>query len=152
MTKHRRNNSGPGETRIGRRLAGFGLVLALLTMPVSYRGGSDLAHPHSFVQFLVDAAAGSMNHHVDKSLVGNAGHAGAGTHERVSWSTAPSGVPVLDQLGPANERASALGIALVAVLLLWAAGRVSIVKSETPLVGLAPRPTPPPPKGISAGI
>src|SRR5687768_1470509 len=43
------------------------LGLALLTTPVSYRAGTDVAHAHSFVHFLSDAASGAMDHHRRRS-------------------------------------------------------------------------------------
>jgi hypothetical protein len=39
------------------------LCFALTGTPVSYRGGASDAHPHMFLEFLVDAATGSFDHH-----------------------------------------------------------------------------------------
>jgi hypothetical protein len=39
------------------------LVLATLLMPVSYRAGSDISHPHTIFQGLVDLITGEPHHH-----------------------------------------------------------------------------------------
>jgi hypothetical protein len=39
------------------------LCFALIGTPVSYRGGASDAHPHMFLEFLMDASAGSFTHH-----------------------------------------------------------------------------------------
>ena len=132
----------------GRRLAALGLVFALLTMPVSYRAGTEVAHPHSFLHFLSDAAAGSMNHHLQ--LAG--GQAEVAVRSPISLSAASIGAPMLDQLGPVNERISALGIALFAAWLSWAATRSVRSGSESRLTGLAPRPPAPPPRFFGSAV
>ncbi|HEV2067558.1 MAG TPA: hypothetical protein VGR08_12050, partial [Thermomicrobiales bacterium] len=49
----------PGFTR----LIFLAAALALLTMPVEYRGGAEEAHPHAVVQFWAEASRGSLSHH-----------------------------------------------------------------------------------------
>ncbi len=39
------------------------LCFALIGTPVTYRGGASGAHPHMFLEFLMDASAGSFTHH-----------------------------------------------------------------------------------------
>ena len=39
------------------------LCFALVGTPVTYRGGASDAHPHMFLEFLLDASAGSFTHH-----------------------------------------------------------------------------------------
>lgn len=39
------------------------LCFALIGTPVSYRGGASDAHPHMFLEFLLDASGGSFAHH-----------------------------------------------------------------------------------------
>jgi hypothetical protein len=129
-------------TPAGRRLVAFGLAFALLTMPVSYRAGTDVAHPHSFIQFLSEAAAGSMNHH----LQSGGGYGEVSTPAPVSINAAPPGVPALDQLGPVNERSSALAIGLLAAWLAWAVASLAVPVGELKLVGIVPGPPKPPPE------
>jgi hypothetical protein len=146
IRQHRR--SMDREAGTGGRVVAIGLVLALLSMPVNYHAGTDRAHPHSFVQFLQDAASGSMNHHLvrGESAGEHAAHPAADAPDRATASSAPIGAPVLDQLGPANERASALGLALLAALLLWSVVRSRIQAAELVLRGRSVRPASPPPK------
>jgi hypothetical protein len=39
------------------------MLLSLLVMPVTYRGGAEQPHPHVFFQLWIDAAHGSFDHH-----------------------------------------------------------------------------------------
>src|SRR5688572_22851490 len=92
------------------------LGLALLATPVSYRAGTDIAHAHSFLHFLSDAASGSMDHH----RRWNAHHAAAHGQPRAETprrvSAAPPGTPVIEPFRGALERATAIGLALLAAL------------------------------------
>lgn len=62
------------------------LCFALIGTPVSYRGGAPDAHPHMFLEFLIDATTGSFSHHHrDRSAetAGSpAGHAHTHTGDR----------------------------------------------------------------------
>jgi hypothetical protein len=39
------------------------LCFSLIGTPVTYRGGATNPHPHMFLEFLIDAEAGSFDHH-----------------------------------------------------------------------------------------
>ena len=39
------------------------LCFSLIGTPVTYRGGAANPHPHMFLEFLIDAEAGSFDHH-----------------------------------------------------------------------------------------
>lgn len=39
------------------------LCASLVGTPVTYRGGASHPHPHMFLEFLMDAAAGTFDHH-----------------------------------------------------------------------------------------
>jgi hypothetical protein len=127
------------------------LALTLLTTPVSYRAGTETAHPHSFAQFLSDAADGTMDHH-RRSGEHRQHVASEGTDETSVVSTGPPGVPTLDKLGPANERASALGLALLLALFVFASGRAMSFECGGRLVGLVVRPPAPPPRRILGSV
>ena len=138
------------EAGLGGRVVAIGLVLALLTMPVNYRAGTDRAHPHSFVQFLIDASHGSMNHHLVRAepTSVHAAHAAVETPTRPLVGSTPIGAPAFDQLGPANERFSVLGLALLAALVIWAATRANVEATELTLHGRSLRPASPPPRRL----
>lgn len=38
-------------------------VLSMLLMPVDYRGGAAVSHPHATIQLIADLAGGSLDHH-----------------------------------------------------------------------------------------
>lgn len=78
------------------------LCFALLGSPVSYRGGAADAHPHMFLEFVMDASAGvfahhhgepsaeAENHRADHSHTHGHGHDGA-TADQPSQSAAEAG-------------------------------------------------------------
>jgi len=44
------------------------LVGLLLLMPMNYRAGTDLAHPHAFFQGILDTFSGTAHHHGDADV------------------------------------------------------------------------------------
>ncbi len=38
-------------------------VLSMLLMPIDYRGGAAVSHPHATIQLIADLAGGSLDHH-----------------------------------------------------------------------------------------
>jgi hypothetical protein len=123
------------------------LALALLSTPVSYRGGSDVAHAHSFLHFLSDAATGSLDHHRRWAADETARH---GEHDRAESATfvvpAPAGVPGIEALGPASERASAIGLAMLLLAAMIAGGLPLILSRSGMVIGRGLRPPVPPPR------
>ena len=94
----------------GRAVAATLLTLALLTMPVSYRAGTDVSHAHSFFQYLSDAASSSMDHHRHRGA-DHDGHSRVESPQRVS--RALPGTPAIEPLKGAVERATVLGLVLI---------------------------------------
>lgn len=71
------------------------LCFALIGTPVTYRGGASDAHAHMFLEFLLDASAGSFTHHHGEpaALVNSSDthdHAHAGDPERESSDREPA--------------------------------------------------------------
>ena len=60
------------------------LCLALIGTPVSYRGGASDVHPHMFLEFLMDASAGSFAHHHGPAPAAPAESTDAHDHARIS--------------------------------------------------------------------
>ncbi len=132
-------------------------ALALLAVPVSYRGGADVAHPHAFLQLWLDAAAGSTDHH--RHHADGRADAHAAPHETRGVATgrdpasdlaalraAEPDRPVLSAMAGGTERATA--IAAVISSLFWSLlARPPLGSSrQVPLRGRGPRPTTPPPR------
>ena len=71
------------------------LCFALAGTPVSYRGGASDAHPHMFLEFLIDATTGAFDHHhhgdAPAETIGSTeAHAHAGDRDSESSGTDPS--------------------------------------------------------------
>ena len=49
--------------RLTHRTIATAVALSLLSMPVTYRGGADAAHPHTIFQLWEDVRIGSFTHH-----------------------------------------------------------------------------------------
>jgi hypothetical protein len=122
------------------------LALALMTTPVSYKAGTDTTHPHAFVQFLVEAAAGTMDHHRTWSHDGHEAHEAARSGEASYVASASSGQPAFDQVTPPYERASGLAISLLLASFVVATGSLLTARRSNRLVGFVVRPPSPPPR------
>lgn len=68
----------PGSAPFQRHTKRPGQVLLLLTgmvsmlmMPVDYRGGADISHPHATAQLLIDLSHGALDHHGGDSRFGH---------------------------------------------------------------------------------
>lgn len=59
--------SGKSTRRVHFLLALVG-ALSMLLMPVDYRGGAAVSHPHATIQLIADLAGGSLDHHADTSV------------------------------------------------------------------------------------
>jgi hypothetical protein len=124
-------------------------ALCLVTMPQSYRGGAELAHPHAVFQFWIQGNHVSADHHHGDET-GEHDHAISAGHsaptETSSVRTNPlDDIPTISQM-TAAERADAIGSVLGAwfVLVLAAATGLFFVRGMGP--GLAPSPERPPPR------
>ena len=133
------------DTPCRRRLVLGAMAALLLVMPVSYRAGAEMTHPHAVFQLLADAEHGVVHHHHHSTAANHA----ADTHDEPTetrWTTghhdgrrasvavrvAPPDTPTLSPLkAPTPPAVSLLG--LVAVMLaavesavwrpLWGAAR-----------------------------
>lgn len=139
------------------------LVAFVVLMPVSYRAGTGVSHPHTIFQGLIDMVTGQPHHHHgdhDQAL-GNAKRAGAGTElnasrmsnqgqgsaERQDPNLSSPDMPTLLGLSsPIDATASihALG-ALVAAILSGSGARAiwGTVRTRSELI---PALEPPPPR------
>lgn len=75
------------------------LCFALIGTPVTYRGGASNAHPHMFLEFLLDASGGSFGHHhgEQRDDDGGAAHEHTAEHHHGSSASEPAaGQPVFD--------------------------------------------------------
>ena len=125
------------------------LAVALTTMPVSYPAGTDTAHPHAFVQFLVEAAAGAMDHHRQRTTDEHEA-LGAQPSEEASYAaSALSGQPALEQITPVNERTSGIAISLALASFAIGGGSLLVAVRSDRLIGLVIRPPSPPPRGAA---
>lgn len=134
------------------------MLLAILTMPVSYRAGTDEAHPHTIYQGIVDAVFGP-HHHPEPSAPA-AGAASPFVAAGVPLGTAAvdgdpvaaGGPDVPQRLGlsnPIDARAPILALgALIAILL---AGRVTRLDQSSLAIprGAVPSLEPPPPRVLA---
>lgn len=71
------------------------LCFALVGTPVSYRGGASHAHPHMFLEFLLDATEGSFDHHHGEQTDADAADAAEHHHHPVD-SAGTDAQPALD--------------------------------------------------------
>ncbi len=85
------------------------LCFALIGTPVTYRGGASDAHAHMFLEFLLDASAGSFTHHhgepaapVESADAHDHAHAGDPEHESSKSEPAPAqpGVTETERFAP----------------------------------------------------
>jgi len=123
------------------------VVVSLLTMPVTYRGGADAAHAHTIFQLWEDVRIGSFTHHV----------AGTDHVDREPWESA-RGAPTstdaveLDQDAPAAGSAftpSVRGTMLTlpsAPSLLVSESFSARVRTSVRLDGITDAPIAPPPR------
>lgn len=152
MSKLSRRGNVRNSPQTWRQRAVVVLALALTTMPVSYRGGTDTAHPHAFLQFLVEAAAGAMKHHrigpVDGHDAHGAQHSEAASEEASYVAAASRGQPAFDQLTPVNERTSAIAISLLVAAFAIGSGALLMASHADRLVGIVVRPQSRPPRRV----
>lgn len=144
---HRTSSAASGWRRFAISLLG----LALVTTPVSYRAGADVAHAHSFIHFLSDAASGSMDHHRRSSARPGTGHRQPHAETPRRFSAAPLGSPVIEPFRGAIERTTAIGLVLLAALFFVGGGTPLSNERARQLFGFDACPPVPPPRPAAIG-
>jgi len=141
------------------------LAALLLVMPVSYRAGTEVAHPHAVFQGWIDAADGSAGHHHHPETTATHRAAGRDHADQIAvrWATGQDGIaagrpaaeadtPTLSALkvplAPAMPLLALAGVLLLLVIStawrpLWAASAL--------LLGAFPWPEAPPPRPLLPG-
>lgn len=124
-------------------------ALSLFALPVQYRGGADVAHPHAVFQLWLDAADGSTNHHgpaaTEREHAADDGHPDAPARSVLAVEESPD-TPRLSEARPAVEGFALVltGAALLMALLLV---RSTAAWSASPVwSGRLPNPETPPPR------
>lgn len=105
------------------------LCLTLLGAPVTYRGGASNAHPHMFLEFLMDAGDGHFDHHHHGETREASGHGEdhvAGKHSETA---------ALDASGPSPAAAGQSA----AMLTAFVVGDVSQASMTLPQQSLPER-------------
>jgi hypothetical protein len=135
-------------------------ALILLTMPVNYRGGAELPHPHAFFQFWSSGDKDAFDHHgrrLSEPLrerssepVGFTLAGARGSEQSSSMNSIEPrpDTPLLSEMNWPGERADALALALIASLI-GAAVTVRALRVEAPWSipdGRQPSPETPPPR------
>lgn len=141
------------------------LAALLLVMPVSYRAGTEVAHPHAVFQGWIDAADGSAGHHHHPETT--ATHPAAGRdhaeHSAARWATGQDGIaaggpaaeadtPTLSALKvPLSPAMPLLALAGVLLLLVISAAWRPLWAASASLLGAFPWPEAPPPRPLLPG-
>jgi len=130
-------------------------ALSLLSMPVDYKGGAELAHAHGLFQFWLPGGHAEINlqdHHHGHQTDRDARKSGA---RHADEATAGAKVdplpdrPSLSEMGTPAEKASGIAVSLLLAILAIAATRQSFLRSPTQrLKGLVPLPELPPPRNL----
>jgi hypothetical protein len=123
-----------------RNLLFAAVALGFLTMPVEYRAGAAIAHPHALYQFWIEAAHGTMDHHVHGAAHSHAAPAPAGSADD------PAGdEPTASGLMQPGAGLFALTTVFV-VLLIMQGSLFAPVRWRMPIkTGRCPAPAVPPP-------
>ena len=101
--------------RITDRVIATAVALSLLSTPVTYRGGADVAHAHTIFQLWEDVRIGSFTHHApddeaDRTHLevsgdghGTVGHAAMGDGDHVAGSMAADHDVATEQVGRESQ-------------------------------------------------
>jgi hypothetical protein len=141
------------------------LAALLLVMPVSYRAGTEVAHPHAVFQGWIDAADGSAGHHHHPEST--ATHRAAGRdhaeHSAARWAAGQDGIaaggpaaeadtPTLSALkAPLSSAMPLLALAGVLLLLVISAAWRPLWAASASLLGAFSSPEAPPPRPLLPG-
>ena len=137
------------------------LAALLLVMPVCYRAGTEVAHPHAVFQGWIDAADGSAgHHHHPETPAAGRNHA---EHSAARWATGQDGIaaggpaaeadtPTLSALkAPLSPAMPHLALAGVLLLLVISAAWRPLWTASASLLGAFPSPEAPPPRPLLPG-
>ena len=147
--RQRFSTANPGTLR---RLVYAAAVLGALTLPVSYRGGADVAHPHAVFQLWADGADGSADHHHRREERAGASHEARDAERRPATTGAPSppDVPRRTEVTPAHERPLIVPALALLGLVLLLTHVTPVWGVAVPLLGRRLRPDVPPPRLLVA--
>ena len=121
-------------------------AVSALTMPVSYTGGRNVAHPHAFIQLFFDAANGTTNHHNMSEM---AHHHAPPVDRDIFLVDVPDDTPIVTLPGGAMERVALIGSVLAAGFTLVLAGLPRIGAVVSRLTGIEIIPDSPPPRAVA---
>ena len=143
-----RNSIEGVQVRYSRAVFALTVIVLLAAVPVHYRGGAALSHPHALFQIWADGGHGLIHH--ASVLNGHAASIPAADRANVDppsvFVAAPHGSPALTALTVFAEKAAAIGMMVLAVLLLLV-GRSDLPGTTADrLVGVTCRPLHPPPR------
>ncbi len=149
MRRQLRTRDQPALSRLLLTVAALGLLM----LPLDYRGGAEVEHPHAIFQLWFDAAHGTIDHHQRRiEHEGSSSHQPrhATGHPAVADTAAPD-VPQLTEAASTIERppmiVASLAVLALALLLVRA---IPLPSLPMLLAGLHPRPQTPPPRLAAA--
>lgn len=138
------------------------LVALVVLMPVSYRAGTDAAHPHTIFQGLIDMVIGQPHHHGEHDHASGLGdshasaehpggeHGGGSTDQvakRLEPAAASPDMPTLLGLSsPIDATAAIHALGALIAAMLSGSARCSLRDSVQSLDGLSVVLDPPPPR------
>ncbi len=123
-------------------------VIALLAMPVQYRGGAALPHPHALFQLWNPGGHGLVHHdtHAGERVLSMSASGKANSGSQAVVALADPGGPALTGMTTLGEKAAALTVVAAAALLLVLHRPTVSGQMARRLIGLTCRPTDPPPR------
>jgi hypothetical protein len=140
--------------KIGRWLTLFA-ALSLLTMPVDYKGGAELAHAHGLFQFWFPgghADLDAFDHHRPHQAQGDSQTSSEQRADETSASQKIDSSPdslAFSEMGTPAEKSSGIAVSLLlAFMAIFAARRSSLWPRPQALAGFMPLPEIPPPRNV----
>jgi hypothetical protein len=140
--------------KIGRWLTLFA-ALSLLTMPVDYKGGAELAHAHGLFQFWFPGGHADFDafdhHHPQQDQDDgqtSSEHRAGDTSASQKFDSSPDS-PAFSEMGAPAEKSSEIAVSmLLALLAIFATRRTLLLSEAQALAGLIPLPEIPPPRNV----
>ncbi|MDP9359517.1 MAG: hypothetical protein M3R02_30375 [Chloroflexota bacterium] len=123
-------------------------VVALLAIPVQYRGGADLPHAHALYQLWIPGGYGLVHHHPhvgERVLSMNLSGEANGPPDVVGTRADADG-PALAAMTTLAEKSASLAVTVAAALLLLLDRPAVSGQRACRLVGFTWRPADPPPR------
>ncbi len=123
-------------------------VIALLVMPVQYRGGAALPHAHALFQLWTHGGHGLVHHglHAGGQALSLSASSRASGDTSAVVASADLGGPVLTAMTHLHEKAAGIAVVVLAALLLVLHRSTLGNQAYIRLVGLTCRPSYPPPR------